>query len=706
MRPLLKSVGLALLLVGATASFWQKGYINAAFASILNLREVAAQRQIADASAPQSAAFKQLLETAKQHYRRAELKQAIALYQQIVNQSGAEPGTKVEALVQLGDIHFWIGQLPQAETYFQQALKLARESHDRQGEGRSLTLFGAIERNRRNYTKAVESLKAALIIQEQVGDRKGEAVSRLILGTVFYSQGQYPKALESFQEAVKVAQVDNNQDELASIYNWMAITHRELKDAKQAEQWIQKQQALAQATGFRLSEYDGLWVVASLQAKQPEQVLQTYQKQLQIAQAADNIWFQRSMLLEIGGYYVNQKQTAKALEVYQKALALAKTIDDAAVANVQNRIGVAYYQAEQYPQAIASYQQALATYQKLNQQPGTAQVWSNLGNAYYWNKQYPQAVEAFQQTLKLYQIAKKPGAIAQAWNDIGNSYRNQEQYSQALIAYQKALEIARTIPDRALELRAFIGQGFVYTTQAQSLGRSADYKESIATFEKSVGVWQQAQAIARELKNEQSEQIAIKRILGAYFEGGLNLRSQQKSLEAVKSFEQGLTFWRQHRDRLPKDEFLQEEQSTLLQLGGAYSANGQYAKALAVYQESLQLTEQLNDPKQQRYLLGFITTTYSRLGDYQKALEISQQMLVLVRKKLSQDPNNEMFALTTVGQAFGNLGQYAAALTNYRQALEIARTLKDISSEQNLLTRISHKLDEKSILSMNLEMMG
>jgi tetratricopeptide (TPR) repeat protein len=407
----------------------------APFAPILNPRsEVFAQTQTVPLLAERSPeSIQRLLETAKQHFRRAEFKPAIALYQQVLDQPSSIGNAKIEALLQLGDIHFWIDQVPQAEIYFQQALKLARDNQDRAGEAGALAGMGEVYRNRQEYPKALEALKTALATNQQMGDspterlrqRKGEARSRLILGTVFYWQAQYPQALAAFQQALKVTQADNSQDEMALIYNWMAVTYRELKDNKQAEQWIQQQQALSQTIGYRTAEYSGLWAVASLQQqqKQPEQALQTYQKQLAIAQAADNPWFQRSVLLEIGWLYVNQKQTPKALEAYQKALILAKTIDNAAVADVQNRIGVAYYRAEQYPKAAEAYQQALAIYLKTkNNQASIAQVWINIGDVKWALKTYPEFIEAYQKALPIYQQLKNENALESTYYWIGNAY--------------------------------------------------------------------------------------------------------------------------------------------------------------------------------------------------------------------------------------------------------------------------------------------
>ncbi len=228
-----------------------------------------------------------LLATAKQHYRKAEFKPAIALYQQALTQAQqtGDFSTQIEALLQLGDIDFWVGNVPQAEAKFQQALKLSREIKDRTREGFALALLSAVYRSRQEYPKALELLKESSAIAQQTKDQKLEARSRFFMGTVFYLQKQYPQALDTFQQALRVAQADDNQDKMAHIYDYLAATYRDMKDFRQAEVTIQQQQKLSRDTGYRLAGYDGLATIVSLQQeqKQPDQVLQTYQKQLAIA---------------------------------------------------------------------------------------------------------------------------------------------------------------------------------------------------------------------------------------------------------------------------------------------------------------------------------------------------------------------------------------------------------------------------------------
>lgn len=822
---------------------------------------LAAQQPMAQ---PSLESIQQTLETAKQHYRKAEFKQAIALYQGVLVRSGIDSVTQAEVLTRLGEIDLWINQGQRAEGKLQKALQLTREIKDRKREGEVLALLGWAARNRQDYAKSLELARQALTIAQQIGDRRGESLAQIIMGSVLYVQTQYPIALTIFQDALKDAEAVNDKEYMPFIYNWLALTYYGLKDFKQANAMIQRQQALSQEIGYRVAEYSGLQIVAAFEQPKTEQVLQVYQKQLAIAQAAENPWFERSVLLEMGGLYANQKQLSQALEAYEKALAIAKTIDDESVGDVENRIGHAFYRMEQYPKALEAYQrsliayqkttnqpalaqvwinisnaywnlkeypktlealqqalaihqqfksdngigdvenrigntfyrmeqypkaleayqrsltayqkttnqpalaqvwmnfgetyrqlkqdpkaleafqqalviyqkvnnesaigdakkrigdafyrmeqydksiefyqQALTTYEKLNQPPKIAQVWSDLGWAYYQNKQYPKALDAREQALKLHQAANRSTEAAQTWQSIGATYRAQKQYAQALNAYQKGLEIARAIQNRALELGALEGQGFVYSGQGQSLSAATEYQVAIAAYEKSLVIWQQVQTLAREIKNESSEQWAIWHIQNSYYMRSSIFWRQQQYAEALAFSQKGLTFWRQHRDRLLKDRFIETEQQLLSNLGLVYSDNGQFTQALAAYQEALRLAEQRNDLKLQQRALHSISSTYSDMGDNQKALEMSQKLLTFVRENLKQDSESELSALIRIAHSLGNLGQLEAALKFYQEALVIARTQKNIFTENALLSNISNNYSNRGDYLQALEL--
>ncbi len=683
MPPCLKSVGFALALIGA-------GTI-APFVPSLNphARMYAQAQTVSPSTVQPPESIQRLLETAKQHFRQAEFKQAIALYQQALSVASQDKNSdaQLEALLYLLDMDLANGQYPSAEAKIQQALKLAQQVGNRAREAEVLAGLSAFHRLQGDYSQALDNARKAVEIARQVGDRRVEARSRLMLGIALYFQPDYPKALEALQQAINLAQADQNQDQVASVLNWVALTHAALKDVQLAEKTIQQQQQLSQNIGFRLAEYYGLWVIASIQQgnQQLQQALPAYQQTLAIAQAANNLWFQRSVLLEIGGFYVSQKQMPKALEAYQQALMLAKTIDIAAVADAQNRIGVGYYRAKQYPQAVEAFQQALAIYQKLSNQSGIAQVWKNLGDGYKQQKQYPQALECYQQALTLYRQLKNPQQEIQVLSSIGYTHlfdsitrRTQGDYTQAKISseqglatFQQQLEVARGNRDRPQELWALKAIAQAYGNIGQAIHVSGNYAGAVKPYEQSLPIWQQAQTLATDLKDAEASQEITQEIFQTR-------RGIVNAYNALNQYAEALEQTRQMRDLLQATGKPDNEQSLIFLEHNIYSglANRhntpeQYDQFLDYSQKAIALAEKLQPPGTELQYWGGIAQVYRFRGQYAQALAIHQR--VLARSREVQNREQEIFALLNIGIIYKEQANYAQALAHYEQALQLSR---------------------------------
>lgn len=637
-----------------------------------------------------------LLQVAKQHFRQAEFKQAIALYQKILATPGIDIGTRAEALTRLGDIDLWINQTSQAEAKLQQVLKLTRDGKYRKGETEVLVLLAGVARNRQDYPKASELASHALMIAQQAGDLKGEAWAHGNMGTIFYSQAQYPKALEAFQTALKIAQATDDKDEMALLYSWLAITYRELKDVKQAEAVIQQQQALSREIGYRAAEHNGLWTVASLQQQQQqtEQMLQTYQKQLEIAQSADNPWFQQSALQEIGWFYVNQKQTPKALESYQKALTLAKTIDDAAIADVQNRIGVAYHWAEQYPKAMEFYQQALATYRTVKDaQTVMAQVWLNIGDVHWQLKEYSKSIEAYQRALGKYQQLKNETRVGDTENRIGNTFYRMEQYTKASEAYQRSLvayqktnnqtEIAKVTGniagaykaqkafskaiefyqqqlqiEQAIKSGSRINQAYILRTIARVYHQLKQPESAIQVYLQALEIFNTEKVQLQEKQHQYADALILWELGNRYFDQGQYeqaLKVYQKSLIAYK----GST---------------NNEADVLRDMGNTYYEMKQNSQALELYGRSLTAYQTANNSIQQAYVFRAIARTHHQLKDANSAIKFYLQALAIFRKELPKFKEKrhqyaDALTLWELGNRYFDQDQYEQALKVYQESL-------------------------------------
>jgi CHAT domain-containing protein/tetratricopeptide (TPR) repeat protein len=226
------------------------------------------------------------------------------------------------------------------------------------------------------------------------------------------------------------------------------------------------------------------------------------------------------------------------------------------------------------------------------------------------------------------------------------------QFQAALQSWQQALIIYREIKDRQSEGIALGSLGVAY----QSLG---DYAKAIE-YE------QQWLAIAREIKDRQSEGKALGNLGNAY----RNLGDYAKAIEYQQ---QWLAIAREIKDR-------QSEGMALNNLGNAYNFLGNYAKAIEYQEQSLAIAREIKDRQSEGIALGSLGNAYRNLGDYDaKAIEYQQQWLAIARE--IKDRQSEGMALNNLGNAYRKLGDYAKAIEYQQQWLAIAREIKDRQSE-------------------------
>jgi CHAT domain-containing protein/Tfp pilus assembly protein PilF len=638
--------------------------------------------------------FQATLATAKQQYRQADFGGAIASYQQILSSGTATD--RVEALLQLAEMDLWMQKRPIAETKIQQALKLAKETGNRQGEGRSLLMLAAVERYRENYAKATELLNQALPMLQ--GDREGEARVYLQFGIVDHAQKQFPQALEKFQTALKTAQAGNHQDVVANCYDWLAETQRSLKNIPQAEVLIQQQQELSRSIGDRLGEYDGLTTLRELRKEQKrvDQAINAGQKQLAIAQSANNPWLQRNSLLEIGFIYADQKQVEKGIEFYQQALTIAQTIDDDAIGFVQNRIGVVYYRAENYPQALAVFQKSLVNYQKIQNQVEVIQVLENIASTYQAQKKYPEALENYQQALAIAESTKTNTKQAKLWRSISGVYSLQgwkfhklkdfvqaETFgNQGLVAAKQSLVVAKALANPELQ---YLAQEEIIAAE-DFLG---DVSYAVGEFSKALERHQQA------LKSSQQILVLVQkldqpnRVKQVWFRIYLIYRGIISAHGRLGQHEEEIALLPKLKSAAQKSDnpraeegYREEEYSSYLALANSLAQPDQYdlflsanAKVLEIIKQqkqqapNLKVKQQLEATEQQQ--LTRTAQTYLFRGQYPQALAIFQQ--VLQYSQQARTNQYRWWALAGIAAIYERQGNYSEALNYNKQALAIAK---------------------------------
>lgn len=112
-----------------------------------------------------------------------------------------------------------------------------------------------------------------------------------------------------------------------------------------------------------------------------------------------------------------------------------------------------------------------------------------------------------------------------------------------------------------------------------------------------------------------------------------------------------------------------------INLGIAYNDNGDYEKALEIWEAMRLILEKRKDQAALSKVYNNMGNAYVKLGNYEKSLSCYLKSLEL--KESSSTPQDVSLALVNLGSLYLTLEQYPKALEHYTSALQIKKQLKD-----------------------------
>jgi tetratricopeptide (TPR) repeat protein len=193
------------------------------------------------------------------------------------------------------------------------------------------------------------------------------------------------------------------------------------------------------------------------------------------------------------------------------------------------------------------------------------------------------AIKSCQQAITAHQQIKDLSGEAKSSVNLGIAYISSKQYSQAISILEKGVKIAQ---ERRVEALAFFHLGRAYGLSEQA--------------KKSSESWQKALTIAQEIQDAELEK-NIQQLLAA---------GEQQSASPQK-----------------------QEADLLLQQGIQQHNVSQFREALQSWEKALQIYREIGDRQDEAASLGNLGNAYYSLGQYQKAIEFTQQSLAINKRR-------------------------------------------------------------------------
>jgi tetratricopeptide (TPR) repeat protein len=195
-------------------------------------------------------------------------------------------------------------------------------------------------------------------------------------------------------------------------------------------------------------------------------------------------------LVELGSLYLDGGQYDRALQMYKESLQIQRDAgDETNQAVCLHNIGSAKLLTREYPDAITYFQEALQLRQKLNVPQDIAETVQNLAAAYSDMGQYDEAISYYMRALDLNRKAGDNRAAAIQSADIAEILDTQGRYGAAVNAMQEVVNTLHQTGDRGGDVLQILS---AYALALAHAGRETEAQKQL----------QEAQAIARELKNE------------------------------------------------------------------------------------------------------------------------------------------------------------------------------------------------------------
>ena len=134
-----------------------------------------------------------------------------------------------------------------------------------------------------------------------------------------------------------------------------------------------------------------------------------------------------------------------------------------------------------------------------------------------------------------------------------------------------------------------------------------------------------------------------------------------------------------------KANFMMSRAFALNNIGSSYTYQGNYAKAIESYTQSLKIKEEIGNKKGIAHSLNNIGVIYKEQGDYARAIESYTQSLKIEEEV--GDKKGIAISLNNIGGIYTNQGDYAKAINYCTQSLKIE---EEIGNKQGIATSLNN----------------
>jgi len=316
----------------------------------------------------------------------------------------------VDCVAHTGELRFH----PYQRIHWLQAQEVvAQQTGNRQHECNALGNIGNVYYSLGEPSKAIRYYEQVLSISHEIDDQHSVGNALGNLGPAYTALGEPRKAVDYCEQALFFARKISNQHSEGKILGNMGIAYKNLGETHKAIGCHEQNLAIACEIGDRRGEGSALGNlgVAYRDLGEPGKAIGYFEQQLTIADEIGDRRGKASALGNMGNFYSTLDEPSKAIGYHEQHLAIALEIADrrgegAALGNLGN----AYFRLGEPHRAIGYYKQQLAIAHEIGDRRGEGRALWNSALACEALGERAQALPLAQQALAIYEAIEDPNA--------------------------------------------------------------------------------------------------------------------------------------------------------------------------------------------------------------------------------------------------------------------------------------------------------
>lgn len=333
------------------------------------------------------------------------------------------------------------------------------------------------------------------------------------------------------------------------------------------------------------------------------------------------------ILVEIYKQYIALKKPEMADTYIEKSIQLGKE------KNLRKYVGLAYsrrgrmYHAKaEYANAEANYLKAITEFTAVGDLNNVAGNYLNLSALYGSIPDYIKTLEVSQKAIDIYEKIGKEADLASCYTNVSITYQNLGNRNQALIYMNRALRIFTKVEDKRgiAVVCELIGTNYFEATDKELMEMNVLPSQKINL---ALAYYNKVLALAEDIEEEIVADIKID-LGNVYF-------AIKKYDLALKNYQRAVEISRKSQN---KDAY----GTSLHALGNYYQKRNDFGNAIALLNQSLELSVTHGFLELERNSALGLSIVYEKQGDFRRSLAYFKQYIAVRDKIFDQEKEREI----------------------------------------------------------------